>query len=200
MAGPKTSNSLIIQSDHTIPKHADFVGPRFVEDHNLMATLLKNMRGSGTVDVRNEANGIVIHGRRTYVPPATNTFLQITKTNPGVIKVSAGYGCYAGTFTELSDGDLSGVGLFGSNTVYDYDGASGTWYTLAKIDFATGTWTFEMNSTVDTLPVNTDSVQYYILGKVTVEEVDNPIFGLIQEITAVEQYWFGGWCIYENRV
>jgi len=183
MAGPHTSNSFIIKNDHAIPKAAAFVGGRFVEDHNLMATLLKNIRGTGTVDVRTEANGIVVHGRRT-AGAAASLFLCISK-NASVdttIDVSAGYACYAGTFTELSDG---------TDTITGYSGADGSWYASAKIDFSTGTWTLVKSATVNVLPVNTDSVQHYVLGKVTVASA---------VITAVQQYWAGGWCIYENRV
>ena len=147
----------------------------------------------GNAEMFQTPDGIAIHVKAGVA--ASCGFLCISKIAPQTIEVSEGYGCYGGTFTKLSDGDQLGVGLFGSNTVYDYDGASGTWYTCAKINFASGVWTFEMNDTVDTLPSNTDSEQYYILGKVTVETV-----GPIQEITAVQQYWAGGWCIYENRV
>jgi len=111
-------------------------------------------------------------------------FLCISKnaTTATTIDVSAGYACYAGTFTELSDG---------TDTITGYSGADGSWYASAKIDFATGTWTLVKSATVNVLPVNTDSVQHYVLGKVTVASA---------VITAVQQYWAGGWCIYENRV
>ena len=139
----------------------------------------------GNAEMFQTPDGIAIHVK---AGAASCGFLCISKnaTTATTIDVSAGYACYAGTFTELSDG---------TDTITGYSGASGTWYACAKIDFATGTWSLVANATVNTLPVNTDSVQHYVLGKVTVATVE-----AAQIITAVEQYWNAGWCIYENRV
>ena len=136
----------------------------------------------GNAEMFQTPDGIAIHVKAGAA--ASCGFLCITKnsTTATTIDVSAGYACYAGTFTELSDG---------TDTITGYSGANGSWYASAKIDFATGTWSLVKSATVNVLPVNTDSVQHYVLGKVTVAAAI---------ITAVEQYWNAGWCIYENRV
>jgi len=141
---------------------------------------------TGNVEVSGSSRGLAINVRKGT--GASCGFLCISKntTTATTIDVSAGYACYAGTFTELSDG---------TGTITGYSGANGSWYASAKIDFATGTWSLVKSATVNVLPVNTDSVQHYVLGKVTVATVE-----AAQIITAVEQYWNAGWCIYENRV
>jgi len=135
----------------------------------------------GAANMTQTSRGTAIH-----VSPSsssTNTFLVVSQnsTTATTADVSAGYACFAGTFTELSDGTA---------TVTGFSGASGDWYLSAKIDFATSTWSLVKSATA-ALPTNTDSIQYYVLAKVAV--ADN----VISKIT---QYWFGGWCIYENRV
>jgi len=135
----------------------------------------------GNAEMFQTPDGIAIHVK---AGAASCGFLCISKntTTATTIDVSAGYACYAGTFTELSDG---------TDTITGYSGADGSWYASAKIDFSTGTWSLVKSATVNVLPVNTEGVQHYVLGKVTVASA---------VITAVQQYWAGGWCIYENRV
>lgn len=109
-----------------------------------------------------------------------NVFFKasINATTKSTLDISAGYGCYAGTWTEISDGT-------GTITEYMTDGTS---YASVKLDLAAGTWSLEKTDT--SLPTNTDSEQFWVLAKVTVAS---------DVISAIEQRWFGGWAIYETR-
>jgi len=175
------TNSLVLKSDHEIPKAGAFVGPRFVADHNIIADLIKNMRGEGSVDVIHSGDEIVVRGRRSGGGTGCPFFCaSINASVNTTVDISEGYGCYAGVFSSL-----------GPSTITGYSGSNGSWYASAKIDFSTGSWSLVKSATVNTLPDNTDSVQHYVLARVTVAS---------SIITAVQQLWYGGWCIYENRV
>ena len=131
-------------------------------------------------DMERYLRGNVTRGSIGGTGVAANPWFMVTKnaTTASTADVGAGYGCYAGTWTEISDG---------TGTIITYT-TNGTSYASVKLDLATGTWSIEKTDT--SLPTNTDSVQFWVLAKVTVASA---------VISSIEQRWFGGWAIYETR-
>lgn len=173
-----TAGPTHLQDQMKVPKGSNFVKPELVQTVNEQSELLRQIEVRGNLEIEYVGERIILTGRRGG---GSGMMWFRVKRHPTVattVIVGQGYGCYAGTWTEISDGTKQVGTLIGANTYYIY----------ARLRFDTGAW--DVNKFGLGLPTNSTVQQFYLLAKVVNDGSDN--------LTITQL--FDQWCIYENRI